>query len=36
MKILDKIKEVFAKAVKPKKETQQDKIHHHNHGSSTT
>lgn len=39
MKILDKVKEVFTKtkeAVKPKKEKQHDKTHHHNHGSSTT
>lgn len=42
MKILEKLKEVFAKGpekeVKPKKEKKQDQpeVHHHNHGSSTT
>jgi len=40
MKILEKLKEVFAKGPekkeKPKKESDQPKLHHHNHGSSTT
>jgi len=46
MKILEKLKEVFAKGLevkepkepKPKKQSKQEEpeIHHHNHGSSTT
>ena len=39
MKILEKLKEIFAKgpkAEKPKKESDTPKLHHHNHGSSTT
>jgi len=39
MGILTKLKEVFAKgpkAEKPKKESDTPKLHHHNHGSSTT
>lgn len=43
MKILDKLKEVFAKgpekepkAPKPKKDDKHAQHHHHNHGSSTT
>ena len=35
MKILEKLKELFAKGpTKPKLETPE--LHHHNHGSSTT
>jgi len=45
MKILEKLKEVFAKGPekepkepKPKKQSKQEEpeLHHHNHGSSTT
>ena len=41
MKILETLQKVFAKGpakeVKPKKEKKQDQpVHHHNHGSSTT
>ena len=37
MKILDKLKEFFAKGPKePKSKTDTPELHHHNHGSSTT
>ena len=37
MKILDKLKEFFAKSPKePKPEPKEPQHHHHNHGSSTT
>jgi hypothetical protein len=37
MKILEKLKELFAKGpTKPKPKTDTPELHHHNHGSSTT
>jgi hypothetical protein len=37
MKILEKLKELFAKGPKkPKPKTNTPELHHHNHGSSTT
>ena len=37
MKILEKLKEFFAKGPKkPKPEPKEPQNHHHNHGSSTT
>ena len=37
MKILDKLKELFAKGPKkPKPAPKEPQNHHHNHGSSTT
>ena len=42
MKILDKLKDFFAKGLKepkqpkPKKQSEIPELHHHNHGSSTT